>query len=48
MDALPLGTATSPDKVKALFKDNYPRLQTIKKKYDPSMVFNKWYNITPV
>ncbi|TCD66652.1 hypothetical protein EIP91_001070 [Steccherinum ochraceum] len=38
---------TSPDKVKALFRENYPRLQTIKKKYDPNMIFNKWYNITP-
>ncbi|KAH8114756.1 FAD-binding domain-containing protein [Phellopilus nigrolimitatus] len=31
----------------ASFGDNYPRLQQIKKKYDPGMVFNKWYPIEP-
>ncbi|KAH8101066.1 FAD-binding domain-containing protein [Phellopilus nigrolimitatus] len=31
----------------ALFRDNYPRLQRLKKKYDPEMLFNKWYPIEP-
>ncbi|TRM64993.1 hypothetical protein BD626DRAFT_399737 [Schizophyllum amplum] len=30
------------------FGDVYPRLQEIKKKYDPDMVFNRWYPIIPV
>ncbi|KAI5892433.1 FAD-binding domain-containing protein [Schizophyllum commune H4-8] len=29
------------------FGDVYPRLQEIKKKYDPDMVFNRWYPIIP-
>jgi len=31
----------------ALFGDHYPRLQALKKKYDPDMVFNRWNPITP-
>ena len=38
---------TGGDKVKKLFGSNYPRLQTIKAKYDPNLVFNKWFPITP-
>ncbi len=30
-----------------LYGDHYPKLQAIKKKYDPEMTFNKWYPITP-
>ena len=35
------------DKAKALFLDKYPRLQELKKKYDPENIFNKWFAITP-
>ncbi|KAL4788396.1 hypothetical protein BJX76DRAFT_316411 [Aspergillus varians] len=31
--------------VKAIFGDNLPRLQELKKKYDPDNVFRKWHNI---
>ncbi|KAI0027568.1 FAD-binding domain-containing protein [Vararia minispora EC-137] len=31
----------------ALFGDHYPRLQALKKKYDPEMMFNKWNTIVP-
>ncbi|KAG8915214.1 hypothetical protein FRC01_003745 [Tulasnella sp. 417] len=30
-----------------LFGPNYPRLQEVKKKYDPEMVFDRWFNIRP-
>jgi len=30
-----------------LFGANYPRLQKIKAKYDPNMVFSKWFPIVP-
>jgi len=30
-----------------VFGDNYPRLQEMKKKYDPDMAFSKWFPITP-
>jgi len=30
-----------------VFGENYPKLQEIKRKYDPSNVFNKWFSITP-
>ncbi|TFY82580.1 hypothetical protein EWM64_g1444 [Hericium alpestre] len=32
---------------KTLFGDNYKRMQDLKKKYDPDMVFSKWYSIVP-
>jgi FAD/FMN-containing dehydrogenase len=38
---------TSKDKAKAAFKENYPRLQRVKKQYDPENIFNKWFAITP-
>ncbi|TCD66653.1 hypothetical protein EIP91_001071 [Steccherinum ochraceum] len=48
VDALPTQPGSpSLDKAQILFRENYPRLQAIKKKYDPDMIFNKWYNITP-
>jgi len=34
-------------KAKALWGPNYTRLQQIKKKYDPDMMFNKWFKIAP-
>ncbi|KAG8980206.1 hypothetical protein FRB94_010479 [Tulasnella sp. JGI-2019a] len=33
--------------VRRAFGTNYPRLQALKRKYDPDMVFNKWFCITP-
>jgi hypothetical protein len=35
------------DPAKDLFGENYPKLQQIKKKYDPEVIFNKWFAITP-
>ena len=35
------------NKAAALFGKNYPRLQELKKKYDPENIFNKWFAITP-
>jgi Berberine and berberine like len=32
---------------KQLFGTNYERLRILKKKYDPDMVFHKWFPITP-
>lgn len=37
----------SEDKSKILFGDNYPRLQQLKKKFDPDMFFSKWFAIIP-
>ncbi|KAL1946728.1 hypothetical protein VTO73DRAFT_14832 [Trametes versicolor] len=46
-DASATEGAVPVDKAKLLFGVNYPKLQQIKKKYDPELVFNKWFNITP-
>jgi FAD/FMN-containing dehydrogenase len=35
------------DKAKVAFDKNYPKLQGIKKKYDPENIFNKWFPIMP-
>ena len=35
------------NKAEGLFGKNYPRLQELKKKYDPENIFNKWFAITP-
>ena len=35
------------NRAEALFRDNYPRLQELKKKHDPECIFNKWFTITP-
>ncbi|KAH8114450.1 FAD-binding domain-containing protein [Phellopilus nigrolimitatus] len=37
----------SVSRSQTLFGDNYPRLQQLKKKYDPELLFNKWYPIEP-
>lgn len=38
---------TAPDAARKLFGGNYPRLQQLKKKYDPDLVFSTWHPITP-
>ncbi|OCB90853.1 FAD-binding domain-containing protein [Sanghuangporus baumii] len=35
------------ERLKRTFGDNYPRLQQIKKKYDPDVLFSKWFQIVP-
>lgn len=45
-EALPTGKEPI-DRVRTYFDINYPRLQQIKKKYDPDLLFNKWFVITP-
>ncbi|THV05381.1 FAD-binding domain-containing protein [Dendrothele bispora CBS 962.96] len=35
------------DKAQLVFGQNYPRLQQIKKKYDPTLIFCKWFPIKP-
>lgn len=47
IDAAPTATIATADKTRALFREHYPRLQAIKKKYDPDMIFNRWYTIIP-
>jgi len=42
-----LGTNTVISKAQILFGENYPRLQLVKKNYDPDNVFSKWFAITP-
>ena len=37
----------SPNRAEQLYGENYMKMQQIKKKYDPDMVFNKWFVITP-
>ena len=39
--------AETADKAKALFGDNYSRLQALKQRYDPDNVFSKWFAIKP-
>ncbi|KAI0316002.1 hypothetical protein OF83DRAFT_1173277 [Amylostereum chailletii] len=34
-------------KTKALFGDHHAKLRTLKQKYDPDIVFNKWFAIKP-
>ncbi|KAF5333332.1 hypothetical protein D9611_002268 [Ephemerocybe angulata] len=40
-------TAGNGDRAKLAFSSNYPKLQIIKKKYDPENVFNRWFPIIP-
>ncbi|KAG8856917.1 hypothetical protein FRB96_006180 [Tulasnella sp. 330] len=47
-----LSTLDKPEKetdviARRAFGPNYPRLQQLKRKYDPEMVFNKWFCIKP-
>ncbi|KAL5530239.1 hypothetical protein ACEPAF_6496 [Sanghuangporus sanghuang] len=37
----------SSDRAQKVFGDNYPRLQQIKKRYDPDMIFSNWFQIIP-
>ena len=37
----------SADKAKYIFGTNYGRLQKVKAKYDPDVVFSKWFAIIP-
>ncbi|KAG9018270.1 hypothetical protein FRB90_011670 [Tulasnella sp. 427] len=44
----PFSTRNETDEyARKLFGPNYPRLQEVKKKYDPDMVFNRWFAIRP-
>ncbi|KIM25712.1 hypothetical protein M408DRAFT_26037 [Serendipita vermifera MAFF 305830] len=33
---------------RTLYAGNYPRLQDVKRKYDPDMMFKSWYPIRPL
>jgi FAD/FMN-containing dehydrogenase len=35
------------ERTKDVFGENYERLAQLKAKYDPNLVFNKWFPITP-
>ncbi|KAG8915213.1 hypothetical protein FRC01_003743 [Tulasnella sp. 417] len=44
----PFSTLNETDEyARKIFGPNYPRLQEIKKKYDPNLVFNRWFAIQP-
>ena len=34
-------------KASLISREHYPRLQALKKKYDPEILFSKWFAITP-
>lgn len=47
-EALPAAEGSGkPNRAKELFRDHYSRMQEIKRKYDPDMMFNKWFVINP-
>ena len=46
-DATATSESGSHNWANELFLDDYAKLQKIKKKYDPEMVFNRWFVITP-
>jgi len=37
----------SDHKANLMSREHYPRLQALKKKYDPDILFSKWFAITP-
>ena len=39
--------AVKVTRAEELFGKHYPKLQRLKRKYDPEMIFNKWYVIQP-
>ena len=41
------GEKEKEDKSLALFGEHYPRLREIKRKWDPELVWNKWYVVKP-
>ena len=41
------GPADMKDSALSAFGPNYPRLQRVKRRYDPENVFNKWFPIVP-
>ena len=46
-DALSTDGTIRSSNVEENFGSNYKRLQEVKRKYDPELVFNKWFAITP-
>jgi len=40
-------SGSADERARLVFAENYPKLQRIKKRYDPDNVFNKWFPITP-
>ena len=42
-----VANSKSTDGAKTLYGANYPRLQEIKSRYDPGMMFRSWYPIRP-
>lgn len=47
-EALPTAEGiVKPTRAQELFREHYPKLQEIKRKYDPDMIFNKWFVVHP-
>jgi hypothetical protein len=47
LDDEEVSEGVAKDRSVALFGESYPKLQTLKKKYDPENVFSRWFKITP-